>query len=228
MICILNLKINDLDLLVDVVIKKRNKRIYFRPKTPNIVKITTPIKLTESKIKDYLTKYYDFIKRSFEITPSNTNVLHFLGQSYNLNIIIDKKPRVMVMEDTIYIYAQNQDEITIKRAVDLFYTLELAKIVENNIASIKKEMNLNFEIDFEYKKVKTYFGECFPKKRRVILATKLAKYDIKYILSVIYHELAHFYYMNHSLEFYNYLESVFPNYRKTQKELKKIKFGDIY
>ena len=57
---------------------------------------------------------------------------------------------------------------------------------------------------------------------------KLAKYDIKYILSVIYHECAHFKIQNHQEEYYKYLESIYPNYRKVQKELRSIKYNEKY
>ena len=63
MIIIINLKINDLDLMIDIIIKKNNKRIYIRPKYPNLVKITTPIKLSISKLEEILLKNYDFIKK---------------------------------------------------------------------------------------------------------------------------------------------------------------------
>ncbi|MGM9969565.1 MAG: M48 family metallopeptidase [Anaeroplasma sp.] len=199
-----------------------------RIKKPNIVKITTPIKLSESKIKEYIIKNYEFILKSLLVSSPNYEFLHFLGKEYRFKVIIDLKPRVEINEDFIYIYAQNDNQRTIQRAVDLFYTTALSNIVETNIDEIKNKFNIKFDISFGYKNVRSYFGECFPKRRNVILATRLAKYDLKYILSVIYHELAHFYYMNHSDVFYNFLENIYPNYRKVQKELRRIKFLDIY
>ncbi|MCM1197024.1 MAG: M48 family metallopeptidase, partial [Roseburia sp.] len=78
------------------------------------------------------------------------------------------------------------------------------------------------------KNVKGYYGECFSKKNLIILSTKLAKYDLKYILSVIYHECAHFKYQNHQKEFYDYLEERYPNYQKVQRELRKIRYNEKY
>ena len=66
------------------------------------------------------------------------------------------------------------------------------------------------------------------KQRLIILSTNLAKYEFNYILSVIYHEYAHFYVSGHGDKFYNILENVFPNYKKTQSNLRKTKYSDLY
>ena len=55
-----------------------------------------------------------------------------------------------------------------------------------------------------------------------------SSYELKYILSVIYHEYAHFYVSGHSDRFYNLLESVFIDYKKTQANLRKTKYLDLY
>ena len=104
----------------------------------------------------------------------------------------------------------------------------LKKIVENNIEKIKNDMNINFPICIEYKNVKTFYGECIPKRKKLIFSLKLAKYDPIFIYYVIYHELTHFYYSNHQDDFYNLIESKFPNCKKIQHELRKIKYTDRY
>ncbi|MBQ3253952.1 MAG: DUF45 domain-containing protein [Acholeplasmatales bacterium] len=230
MINIYNLKIKDLDLEINLIIKRNNKKIYIRAYKPNIIKITTPLNLSKSKVEEYLKNNYDFIKKVLnkETLPLNSNEIHFLGRPYKLVTIQDKKNKVDINQDTIYIYAKSLDEITIKSLIHKFYKSELKKIVESNINTIKKEFNITFDIVFEYKNAKTYFGECFSRRKKVILATRLAKYEYVYIISVIYHELAHFYHQNHGAEYYKLLESVFPNYKEVQKSLRRIKFRDIY
>ena len=116
----------------------------------------------------------------------------------------------------------------IKKLIDELYNDYLKSIVDKNISDIKTRFNLKSEITFEYKAVKTYFGECYPKRRLIILNKSLAKYDLIYILSVIYHEYAHFYYSNHQKGFYKLLDSLFPDYQNIQKNLRKIKYLDLY
>lgn len=222
-------KINDLDLFIDIVIKKCNKKIYIRPKKPNIVKITTPIRLAKSKIEEILNKNYEFI-RSVLSAPDVTkeNVLHLFGKKYNLNIISHFENKYEIINDTIYIYAKSLDEITIKSVINKFYKIELEKFVASELIDAKNKMNISFDILIKYKNVKSYFGQCMPKRRVVTFSTILAKYKPIYIISVIYHELAHFYYLNHNKDFYSLLESKMPGYKRLNKELKKIKFIDIY
>lgn len=216
--------------MIDIIIKKNNKRIYIRPKYPNLVKITTPIKLSISKLEDILLKNYDFIKKVVQSAPLklSSNKLHFFGKEYNIEIKPSLKNYIELNNDAIYIYAKSNDEITIKAIINKFYTENLKKFVEKEIAEAKNKLGILFNLTIKYKNVKTYFGQCMPKRKIVTFSTKLAKYDEIYIKSVIYHELAHFYYLNHGKDFYLLLESVFPGYMKTHKELKRIKFTDIY
>ena len=109
-----------------------------------------------------------------------------------------------------------------------YYYQILKEIIDKNNERIKNEMDVHFDVKIEYKYVKTYFGECFPKKRLIIMNIKLAKYDIDYILSVLYHEYCHFHYMNHQKGFYDFLEKRFNNYKKINSNLRKIKYNDLY
>lgn len=231
MIIILNLKIKDLDLLIDMKIKRNNKKIYIRPRYPNIVKITTPIFLAKSKLEEILIKDYEFIKKIVLSAPNEitSNTIHLFGKEFKLQIeTSSSKNSVEIHENTIYIYATRCGEIPTQDIINKFYMVNLEKFVEKELDEAKNKLAINFNITVKYKNVKTYFGQCIPKRRIVTFSTKLAKYQPIYIKSVIYHELAHFYYINHNKEFYSLLEKVFPGYLKLQKELKRIKFLDIY
>ena len=87
-------KIRDLDLYVNVILKPRNRRIYIRVKENNIINITTPIKLDNKKIEKYLNNSYDFIKKTIEKMNVKeeikiSNKLHLFGQEYEIKEIID-------------------------------------------------------------------------------------------------------------------------------------------
>lgn len=194
-----------------------------------MIVITSFKKLTIDYIEKFILSNYDAIYKSLNTKPPlASNTLHFLGKEYSLAIFDAKYDLVYAQDNSIYVYTKNNNFQYIKSLIHTFYATEMEKIVKNELPNINIKFNISFPVIFDYKNVSTYFGECFPKRRKIILATKLAKYDPIYIKSVIYHEYAHFFYNNHQNEFYNLLEKVFPNYKLIQKSLRKIKYNDIY
>ena len=68
--------------------------------------------------------------------------------------------------------------------------------------------------------MKTRWGVCNVKTKRVTLNLELIKKDIKYLDYVIAHELSHLVYPNHSKNFWALVERVIPNYKILRKEMR--------
>lgn len=68
----------------------------------------------------------------------------------------------------------------------------------------------------------TKWGVCNVTKKVITLNSELIKIDIKYLNYVIYHELSHLVYPNHSKDFWLLVEHYVPNYKNYKKEMKNI------
>ena len=218
---------NDLNLDIQIILKPKNKKIWIRIIKPNILKITTPVRLNNNDIYKYVSKNYSYIKKVLnEKEEIKEDVIHLFGYEYKLKEELSNLDDIKIENQNIIIYHKINSNP--KDILYSFYNLKLKEFVSNYLDEAKRKLNIDDDIIFEYKDVKTYFGECFYKRGKIILASKLAKYEAIYILSVIYHELAHFHYHNHQASFYNLLEKVFPDYKYYQHNLRKIKYRDIY
>ena len=223
--------IDDIIFDIEFEIKPGNKNIYYRLIYPNKILIKLNRRYSEDKIiklldeiKPNIIKLYNKVNKNHK--ELNDNIIHLLGKEYNLVLTKSDDNNIFQDDKNIYVYYKKEDNI--KKLINELYNDYLKSIVDKNISDIKTRFNLKSEITFEYKAVKTYFGECFIKENRIILASMLAKYEYKYILSVIYHEIAHLFYKGHQEDFYNLLEDVFPNYKKAQHELRKIRYYEKY
>lgn len=222
--------LNGINLNIEIKVNKRQKNIKIKIKGPNEILITAPYFLNEEEIIKLINKHSKFILK-YVIEKSNvkeSNYVHFLGHIYNIKLIEDNKYDVVINNDDIEVHTKNCSDYIVEQLIYIFYKNSLIDYLKNNFERIKIDMNINFKIDIEIKKVKTYFGMCIPKKKKLIFSSKLAKYDTYYIDSVIYHELAHFYYPNHQKEFYDLLESKFKNYKKVQHKLRQIRYNDKF
>ena len=67
-------------------------------------------------------------------------------------------------------------------------------------------MKLIIDLSLTIRKMKTRWGVCNYKTKRVTLNFNLIKKDIKYLDYVIVHELSHLLYPNHSKNFWKYVK----------------------
>lgn len=222
------IRVGNRDFNYEIIYKRGNKNIYLRIKDNKLI-FTTPRPLGDDFIKSMILKNFNQIIKALDKSPPlSKNTIHLFGVSYKLQIIQSNLNVVRIVDDTFYIHTTKNDTNHIQKIVTSFYASKLEEFVELNQQHIKNKFHIEFDIEYDYKNVSSYFGECFPNRHKIILATKLCKYDKYYILSVIYHEFAHFFYKNHGTEFYMLLEKLFPNYYKTQSILRKIKYNDAF
>ena len=73
------------DIVVDVsqIIKRKNRKIYLHFHKPNSIVITTPYKLSNEKINEYLDSAYRYIKKKINyVSEPKQNVLHLFGYDH--------------------------------------------------------------------------------------------------------------------------------------------------
>lgn len=222
---LIQITINQKDIPVELIYKRSNRRIYLRVKA-GVVYITTPVKLSLSKVEELIAKNFNFIMKHMKETEKIDNQINFLGKLYALTFLYDKSNMIEVKDTEIVLTIKSL--LDAEKLIQELYKRALIKVVEEYAEEIISLFEMPKDIEFIFKRVKGYYGECFPKKKKIILSTRLAKYELKYILSVIYHECAHFKYPHHQKEYYEYLEQRYPNYKRIQKELRKITYHEQY
>jgi predicted metal-dependent hydrolase len=68
---------------VNVIIKKRNKRIYMRVKQ-GYIEFTTPVNLTDARIKEIISNNMNLVLKNINPKEKSDEYIHYLGQKYNL------------------------------------------------------------------------------------------------------------------------------------------------
>lgn len=147
---------------------------------------------------------------------------HFLwGRPYTLRII-DSKKHLSKGDDEIFIYVKKADDSEeIKRKLNEYYREEI-KIKLATFVDMAKNMTGVSPNEVRIKNMKTRWGTCNIKDRRVWVSLNLAKYDEICLLYILLHELTHLKEKNHTKRFYKILDETF-SMRKECDEMLKIK-----
>ena len=144
------------------------------------------------------------------------------GREYSLDIKTGNKQSVVIDNDTLLIYTKKEEGLEKRKAIlDKFYREELKAKATLFFEKYLKKMNLEI-LEFRIKNMKTRWGTCNIKDRRIWLSLALAKKPLICLEYVIVHELSHLFEKGHNKRFYTILDSYFPN-RKEAESLLKIK-----
>lgn len=193
------MKYNGLDV---VIIKKRNKNTYIRVKDDMKIYITTNYFVSQNEIRNLLDNNNDFINKMIKEKQNKINKdkeFYFLGKEYK----IENNPS--------------------KEEIEKWYKKQANKVFKERLDVIYKTMKENIPYpNLTIRKMKTRWGVCNKKLKRVTLNLELIRKEEKYIDYVIIHELCHFVHMNHSRAFWQLVSKYEKNYKELRKELKKV------
>lgn len=217
-----------------VLTRKRGMRnMRMRITAQCAVTVSCPFNTAIRDVEKFIAKNLGWIKENQEKIRANaTNaeryeymtgeVFLYLGRKYTLMVREGEKKQVEQMGDYIFMTVGDLWDFEDKRKMlDTWYKSQAQKIFAQRFYSIVQINKQLFPDDYTLK-VKSgvsTWGKCAVSKRVVTLNFKLIYAPIELIDSVIYHELCHFYYLNHGSEFYGMLATLDPLYKQHGKAL---------
>lgn len=203
------------DKLVKVIVtRKKNKNTYIRVKEDLNIYVTTNYLMREKDILkliddniNQITKMFNRMERKVKQEES----FYYLGKKYDI-VYLNQKDIIFGDEKIFISHDFDINKWLLKEAKQIFL-VELDKIYHLFPYSIPYP-------SLTIRKMKTRFGVCNVKTKRVTLNLELIYKDIKYLDYVIVHELSHLIYPNHSKDFWQLVSMMVPNYKEIRKEMR--------
>lgn len=216
---------------IKVIKKTSMKNLYLRVKQGSGEIVLTAPKVSDEYIMKFIEKNIDVLKKHIEdLKKRNLDTdkkyidgeTHFLwGRPYTLRIL-DSKKHLSKGDDEIFIYVKKADDSEeIKRKLNEYYREEI-KIKLATFVDMAKNMTGVSPNEVRIKNMKTRWGTCNIRDKRVWVSLNLAKYDEICLLYILLHELTHLKEKNHTKRFYKILDETF-SMRKECDEMLKIK-----
>jgi hypothetical protein len=223
---------------IDVELKSI-KNIHLSVYPPNgKVKISAPDRMELDTIRVFAISKLQWIKKQQEAfrsqereTPREylTKESHcFKGKRYLLKVIEhNAKPKVILKHSEIELYIRPNATIEKRKQIlDEWYRAELKKLVPKMIEKWEKKIGVKSN-EFGIKKMKTKWGTCNTKAKRIWLNLEIAKKPFECLEYIIVHELVHLLERNHNEKFVKYMNKFMPKWRFYQEELNRLPFSHI-
>ena len=212
------------------IIKKEVKNITLKVRPNGEAILTVPKTASDEHIKFIIKKRAKWIAQkraffaSFKMLKKeyvSGEDFKYLGRSYRLKVVQSKEERVKLQRGYLELFVKDKSDLERKRnliyewyyekATLYFFNIlqEFNKIVKQDIKSVK------------IRQMKTRWGSCNPYKSYINLNIELIKKPRACIEYVVFHELVHLLYPDHSKNFYDYLTLYMPDWQKRKEILER-------
>ena len=220
------------DMRVDVVQKGiKNVHLSVYPPTGR-VRISAPLRMDLDTIRIFAISKLSWIKRQKNKLLSQeretareyiTRESHcYLGKRYLLKVIEhNAPPEVIVKHETVEMYIRPNTAIKKRKEIlDEWYRQRLKGILPEIIAKWEKRVRVKV-VEFAIKKMKTKWGTCNIKAKRIWLNLELAKKPKRCLEYILVHEMIHLLERHHNERFLAYLDKYLPQWHFYKEELNR-------
>ncbi len=209
--------------------RKRVKNVNMRIKADGTVHVSANTRVSVKRIEEILTERADYILNAIkqlhereqrsEITSDS---MCWLGKEYHVRIIRNFSERVALEENELRVFTSHPEEakpMLEEWAAEHF--CELVRELNDEVRSALISRGLTPPpTRVTIKDMKTRWGSCSYTRGHISINLRLMAYPRETVLSVIWHEYAHYWHHDHSERFYAFLQQHFPEYRKWNDLLK--------
>ena len=191
------------------------------------VRVSAPLRATDAAIRAFVISKMDWIRKHLskvadgiaatesEYVSGETH--YFFGEPYRLEIEESAKPRASLRGNAIVLEVPSGSGKTFRKALlDEFYRSELKKILPGMVLRREEEMGVKTS-QWRVRAMKTKWGTCNIRDKRIWLSLELAKKPLRAVEYVVVHELAHLIERGHGPKFKAVMDRFYPDWREVKK-----------
>lgn len=210
-------------------VKNLNLRVY---PTEGKVTLSCPRMLSQKKILQFTSERIPWIKKHLNKTGNKKNIensLQFVsgetiplwGEKKDLSVYVSNKPQMVHLNGYggIAMFVKNGSTSSKrKKLLDEWQRSLLKKEIPKLIDKWEPVMKVTVS-DFGVKKMKTRWGTCNIRDKRIWINLDLAKKDPACLEFIVVHEMVHLLERLHSKRFYRLMDTFLPDWREREKLL---------
>ena len=198
------------------------------------VRLAAPIGASDEEIQLTIINRLPWIRRQqarFEGRPRQAQLEmvsgerhYFLGQPYVLQVIEGKGAARVSLQgtDSIELLVRPSSSLVDRaRALEHWYREQLKELVPPLLTAWQPKMRVEVA-QWGIRKMKTRWGSCNIRARRIWLSLELARKPAVCLEYVVVHELTHLLERRHNQRFVAYMDQFLPTWRLARAELNRL------
>ncbi len=221
------------DIKVDVI-RKRIKNIHLSVYPPTgAVRISAPERLSLDTVRVFALSKLGWIKKNQrklqdQERESRREYIeresHYVwGRRYLLNVIEREEPPSVRLEHSrmVLTVRPNAEWVKRKEVVEHWYRQLIREALPPLIAKWEPIMGVRVAW-CTVRKMKTRWGSCTPRTRRIRINTDLAKKPLECLEYILVHEMAHLLEPTHNKRFVALMDQFLPTWKNCRDELNRL------
>jgi len=212
-----------LTMLPDQIIRSKRKTLSISINENAELIVRAPNRISDQKIQDFINEKENWITRNQSVvkardedTAKEKNMLLYLGTLFPLKTDNETK-KIYFNGEEFLAGLQNKEKTN--KSLKTWYKNKFKEVAVPRLFYFAEKHNLQVN-QVRIKEQKTLWGSC-SSRNNINLNFLLIMAPLKVIDYVIIHELAHTIHKNHSVNFWNAVEEIMPNYKEAKRWLKE-------
>jgi len=214
------------------IVRKGIKNLHLGVYPPHgRVRVAAPLRVSDAAVRLAVVGKLGWIKRQrarFEAQPRQSEremvsgeSHYFLGQRYRLRVVTYEGPAKVVARNKSVIELHVRRESSAEqreRVLQRWYRQQLKELIPPLLEKWQPALGVQAD-EWAIKKMKTKWGACNVKVRRIWLNLELAKKPAQCLEYIIVHELLHLLKRQHNDNFFALMNEYLPQWRSRRSEL---------
>lgn len=211
--------------------RKSVKNINFRVKADGIVYVSASRAVPVGRIEELLAERADFLLNAAERLRERDNrneienSVRWLGREYPIRIIQGARETALLEQDECRVFTRHGDDREyVGRLIRQAQAARFAELCRELDAEVRRDLSAAGltppPTRISIKDMSSRWGSCSYTRGHISVNFRLAAYPRETVLSVLWHEYAHYWHHDHSARFYAFVKRFFPEYDRWNGLLK--------
>ncbi len=211
--------------------RKPVRNINLRVKEDGTLRISANSRVSAARVEEFIISEQGFISRALdrirarsEKSASTAELLKWLGAEYPVRVFSSGRECAVLEQQEMRVFTRDPQPEHVQEM--------LRGWLAENFTQLCRELNDEVRRSLEesglkppptriaIKDMKSRWGSCTWAKGHISINFRLYAYPRDTVLSVFWHEYAHYWHHDHSARFYAFLEEHYPEYRRWNSLLK--------
>jgi predicted metal-dependent hydrolase len=214
------------------VARKRIKNFYLRVERPmGRVRVSAPRSASDDEVWSVILERLNWIKKQrarlanspapVRLRYASGETHHLFGEPLRLEVVEreGRGGKVVRAGDALVLSIRKRSRFEEReRAMREWYRGEIKPVIPGLVSRWEPEMGVRVA-EWQVKQMKTRWGTCNIRARRIWLNLELARYPVECLEYVVVHEMVHLLERGHNARFYGFMDRYLPDWRERKRAL---------